>query len=280
MSLRIVTDSTCDLPASVIEQYKIKVAPLYINIGKESYRDGVDISRTEFYTNLADYHRHPTTGTPGIDLFKNLYGEAAAEGAEQVLSIHISESLSATMNVAKTAALDFSEIPVTVLDSRQLSLGGGFVVERAAQMAAAGNSLDDILAALDDQIKRTHVFAALDTLEFLKRSGRMNRFVTGIGSLLQLKPILTMYDGKPGSEQRRTRTRALAQVRQMMQQLQPFERTALVHTNAAEEAEELRQSVTELLPAGEMYSEDITPVIGAHIGPGAVGFAVVRQSLD
>lgn len=280
MKLRIVTDSTCDLPAIVIEQYQIKVAPLYINIGDESYRDGVDISRAEFYTSLPDYPSHPTTGTPGMDVFKGLYSQAAAEGADQVLSIHISESLSGTVNVAKTAALDFSAIPVTVLDARQLSLGVGFVVERAAQMAAAGNSLEDILVALDDQIRRTHVFAALDTLEFLRRSGRMNRFVTGIGSLLQLKPILTMYDGKPGSEQRRTRARSLERVRELMHKLQPFEKAGLVHTHEQEEAEELRQSVMETLPDGDMYSEDITPVIGAHIGPGAVGFAVVRKSSD
>lgn len=280
MNLRIVTDSTCDLPASVIDQYQIKVAPLYINIGEESYRDGVDISRAEFYTSLADYPSHPTTGTPGMETFKQLYKEAAAEGADQVLSIHISESLSGTVNVAKTAALDFSRIPVTVLDARQLSLGVGFVVERAAQMAAAGISLEEILAALEDQITRTHVFAALDTLEFLRRSGRMNRFVTGIGSLLQLKPILTMYDGKPGSEQRRTRARALEHVRELMRRLQPFEKAALVHTHEPEEAEELRQSLAEILPGGEMYSEDITPVIGAHIGPGAVGFAVVRKSSE
>ncbi len=277
MPIRIVTDSTCDLPASVIERYRIKVAPLYINIGEKSYRDGVDISRSQFYTQLADFPQHPTTGTPGLALFKQLYGQAAEEGAEQVLSIHISESLSGTVDVARAAAREFSQIPVTVMDSRQLSLGVGFLVEKAAQMAEAGSTMAEILAALEDQTRRSHVFAALDTLEFLQRSGRMNRFVTGIGSLLQLRPILTMHDGKPGSEQRRTRARALARVHELLHQLGPFEQAALVHTHAAEEAEQLRQSAAELLPAREMYSEDITPVIGAHIGPGAVGFAVVRQ---
>ena len=234
MVVRIVTDSTCDLPVVVIEKFGIKVAPLYINIGRESYLDGVDISRRQFYTNLASYPHHPTTGTPGIERFKQLYRDLADEGAEQVLSIHISESLSATVNVARSAAREFNDIPVAVLDARQLSLGVGFVVEAAARMAEAGEKLQEILKALEDQIKRTHVFAALDTLEFLRRSGRMNRFVTGIGSLLQLKPILTMYDGKPGSEQRRTRARALARVAEKLVELQPLERAALVHTNAAD----------------------------------------------
>ncbi len=193
------------------------------------------------------------------------------------VSIHISESLSATVNVARSAAREFTDIPVTVLDARQLSLGVGFVVETAAHLAAVGEKLQEILEGLEDQIKRTHVFAALNTLEFLRRSGRMNRFVTGIGSLLQLKPILTMYNGKPGSEQRRTRARALARVVEKLVELQPLERAALVHTNAADEAQALGRSVAHLLPPGEMYSEDITPVIGAHIGPGAVGFAVIRK---
>jgi DegV family protein with EDD domain len=275
--IRIVTDSTCDLPRKVIQDLGIKVAPLYINIGRKSYLDGVDISREQFYTNLANYPHHPTTGTPGTERFKEVYREMAAEGADHVLSIHISESLSATVNIARTTAREFTEIPVTVLDSQQLSLGVGFTIETAAEMAKAGETLGEILKALEHQIKRTHVFAALDTLEFLRRSGRMNPFVTGIGSLLQLKPILTMYAGKPGSEQRRTRARALACMAEMLEELQPLERAALVHTNAAEEAQALRSSIAHLLPPGEMYCENITPVIGAHIGPGAVGFALIKK---
>ena len=189
MSLRIVTDSTCDLPPDVIDELDISVVPLFINIGDKGFLDGIEISRTEFYSKLAGYLSHPTTGTPGIDTFINTFDRLTADGADQILSIHISESLSATVNVAQTAAKDFQKIPVTVLDSGQLSIGTGFQVELAAKMAKMGRSLEEIIQALKDLRSRTFVTAGLDTLEFLRRSGRMNRFMTGIGSLLQLKPI-------------------------------------------------------------------------------------------
>jgi DegV family protein with EDD domain len=164
-----------------------------------------------------------------------------------------------------------------VFDSRQLSLGTGFLVETAAKMAAAGSSVDEILRVLNDQVQRTRVFAALDTLEFLKRSGRMNKYLAGLAALLQIKPILTMYDGNPGSERVRTRERALTRVVEMLTAASPLERVAIVHTHASSEMlAELHAMSAHLLPEGRILTEDITPVIGAHIGPGAMGFAVVQ----
>jgi DegV family protein with EDD domain len=167
---------------------------------------------------------------------------------------------------------------VTVFDSRQLSLGTGFLVQTAAKAAAEGRSMDEILALLDEQISRTHVFAALDTLEYLRRSGRMSWAVAGLGSLLQVKPLLKMYDGDPTSERVRTTNGATERLIELLSELAPFERVALIHTHATDRAEALRERVLQLLPAGDIPSVDITPVIGAHIGPGAVGFACVRES--
>jgi DegV family protein with EDD domain len=278
MSIRIVTDSTCDLPPEIINQYGIQVVPLYINIGNRGSLDGVEISRTDFYHQLPSYPVHPTTAVPSTQKFREVYDSMAAEGASSVLSIHISSALSAVVNVARLAAQEVTSLPVTVFDARQLSLGTGFLVETAAKMASAGYSLEDILAALKDQISRSHVFAALDTLEYLKRSGRMNRFVANIGALLQLKPILTMYDGLPGNEKVRTRHGATRRVIEMLRKVGKVERLAFLHTNAPERVAELRALAAAYLPAGEILVADITPVIGAHIGPGAYGFAVVRSS--
>ena len=277
MTIKIVTDSTCDLPQSVIQALDISVVPLFINIGDEGYLDGVEISRKEFYTNLPNYAVHPTTGTPGRDAFIQTYKSLASQGATQILSIHISESLSATVNVAQTAAREFDQIPVTVRDSGQLSLGTGFQVELAAQMANAGKTMPEILAALDDIASRTYVTAVLDTLDYLRRSGRMNAFMTGLGSLLQLKPILTMENGQPGSERVRTAQKAEARLMEMLAERQPIERFALLHTNAAEKAKAFRLRIADKIPDSEVYSMDITPVIGAHIGPGAVGFAIISK---
>jgi DegV family protein with EDD domain len=275
MTIRIVADSTCDLPQSVIDELGITIVPLFINIGDKGYLDGVEITRQEFYTNLPDYADHPTTGTPGVDAFTQVYEGLAADGATQILSIHISESLSAISNIAESAAKEFNLIPVAVRDSTQLSMGTGFQVETAAHMAKEGKTLEQILSVLDDMSARTYVAAALDTLEFLRRSGRMNPFFTGIGSLLQLKPILTMKDGLPGSERVRTADKAAERLMEMLEQRQPVEQFALLHTNAPDQAEAFHARIAHLIPSGEVYSMDITPVIGAHIGPGAVGYAIV-----
>lgn len=278
MTVRIVTDSTCDLPPETVAQYDIRVVPLFINVGKEGYLDGIDITREEFYQRLPSFPEHPTTAVPSPQKYRAVYDALAEEGASEVLSIHISISLSAVLNVARVAAQETTSVPVTVFDSRQLSLGSGFLVEKAAKMAAAGCSVAEILPVLEDQIKRSHVFAALDTLEFLKRSGRMNRFVTSFGTLLQVKPILTMYDGKPGTERVRTRERATKRLLEMLEAVSPLERVAIVHTHAHPRVLELRAQAAAFLPAEDLLIADITPVIGAHIGPGAYGFAAVSAS--
>jgi len=277
MTIKIVTDSTCDLPADVIRDLDITVIPLYINIGDQGYLDGVDISRKDFYTNLPNYDTHPTTATPSIDTFKEIFTKLADGGADEILSIHISESLSATVNVARKAAEQFTRVPVTVRDSQQLSMGTGFQVELAANMAKEGRTMREIQTALDDITPRTFVTAGLDTLEFLKRSGRMNVFLAGIGSLLQLKPILTMVRGQPGSEKVRTSKKAFQRLVDMLKKNLPIERFALVHTNAAEKAQEFKQVIMEHLPKGKVFSMDITPVLGVHLGPGAVGFAMISE---
>jgi DegV family protein with EDD domain len=275
MKVRIVTDSTCDLPESEVRQFGISVVPLYINIGPRGYLDGIELSRREFYTGLPEYSPHPQTGTPGPDAIHKVYRQLASEGASQILSIHISINLSATVDVARVAAGMDPKIPVTVFDSRQLSLGTGFLVQVAAQAAAAGATMAEILTMLNEMIPRTYVAAALDTLEYLRRSGRMNAFMAGIGSLLQLKPILKMYNGEPSSERVRTREAALRRLMQLLEEHAPLERVGLLHSDAVDEAEAFKQSILPLLPAEETPLAEITPVIGAHIGPGVVGFACV-----
>lgn len=277
MTIRIVTDSTCDLPESVIQALGVTVIPLYINIGDQGYLDGLEISRADFYANLPTYPVHPTTGTPGPDSFKNVFDELVEEGVTEIISIHISEKLSATINVARSAALEYQKVPVTVIDSGQLSIGTGFQVELAARLALEGRAKDEILNAVSDLRSRTFVTAGLNTLEFLRRSGRMNRFMTGIGSLLHIKPILTMFDGQPGSDRVRTSIRAEKRLVKLLEERIPIERFALVHTHAHTKAEEFKDRIRNYLPTGEIFSMDITPVIGAHLGPGAVGYAIISK---
>jgi DegV family protein with EDD domain len=276
MSVRIVTDSTCDLPAETIARCGIHVVPLYINVGKQGYLDGIDITREAFYQRLPTFPEHPTTAVPSTERFRAAYQSLAEEGASEILSIHLSSALSGIVDTAVVAARETAWVPVTVFDSLQLSLGTGFLVETAAKMAAAGAALAEIVEALRDQARRSHVFAVLDTLEFLKRSGRMNKYLAGFATLLQIKPIMIMRMGKPATERVRTRERALRRLVEMLAAVGPLARVAIVHTHAApEKIAELRALAAGLLPDGPILTADITPVIGAHIGPGALGFAVV-----
>jgi DegV family protein with EDD domain len=276
MAIKIVTDSTCDLPEEIVADLDITVVPLYINVGQDSFLDDIDMSRQEFYERLPDFEHHPQTASPGPEMFREIYEGLAEDGAEGILSIHISISLSGTLNTAKLAAEATDVVPVTVFDSRQLSIGTGFLVEAAAKMAAAGHSVAEIIESLKEKTRRTYLFAALDTLEFLRRSGRMSWAVSKIGGLLKIKPLLTMNDGDPGIEQVRTSKRAIQRLIDKLTDLHPLEELALVHTNAPEKIEELRQRARHLFPEGrDPITVDATPVIGAHIGPGAVGFACV-----
>lgn len=278
MAVRIVTDSTCDLPVELVKKHNIIVLPLYIHIGQQSYQDGVDMSRQEFYRGLPTFKEHPTTAAPSPEFFKSAYQQLSDQGATEILSIHISESLSAVVNVARMAAEEFRPISVTVFDSQQLSLGAGYIVLEAARAAQAGKSVAEIIPILEDLTRRTYVFAALDTLEFLRRSGRMHFALATIGSLLRLKPLLKMNRGDPTSERIRTREKAIRRLIQLVESVGPLERIDLVHTYASEQAQVLFERARHLFP--EEYiplSVDVTPVLGAHIGPKVIGFACIAK---
>ena len=277
MTIRIVTDSTCDLPHETLQKNRITVIPLFIHAGSQELRDGIDISRREFYERLPGFKPAPTTAAPGPHVFRQAYEQLAAEGATEVLSIHISSKLSALVDIARQAAKETTAIPVTPFDSRQLSLGTGFEVLTAAQAAAQGESMSGILALLEKQIARTHVFAALDTLEFLRRSGRMSRAVSALGGLLRIKPFLKMYDGNPTAERVRTRRGAMNRLVELLKEYSPYEKVAVLHSNAADRARALLQEVRDILPAGEVWMEEINPVLGVHIGPGVIGFACISK---
>jgi DegV family protein with EDD domain len=277
MNIRIVTDSACDLPAPIVEKHGITIIPLYINQGDNSYLDGVDLTREEFYRRLPAFHPAPTTATPSTEVFTQAWNKLADAGAQAILSIHLSEKLSATVNAARVAAEQFTRIPVTVLDSSQLSLGMGFIVEKAAELAALGHKMEDILASLASMMKRTYVFASLKTLEYLRRSGRMNFALARFGEILQIKPLLHMHQGIATALRVRTQSKATNRLMEWLAEYAPYERLAIVHAGVQKEAEEMLQRVKSYLPDGDIPIVQITPVLGTHLGVGALGFACVSK---
>lgn len=280
MSIKVVTDSTCDLPESIVTAYDITVIPCYINLGGKSYLDGLELSRQDFYTRLPGCETPPTTSAPGVGTFVQTYETLAAAGTSAVISIHVSANLSNIVNVAELASQATDAVPVTVIDSGQLTLGTGLLVLAAAQAAAGGGSVADILTLVRAKASQTFSFAALDTLEYLRRSGRVSRIQFGLGTWLQIKPLLKMHDGDLTLERVRTRKKALERLVSMVNDLGPLEQLAVVHTHAPRRAEALRHQAQHLFPREEApLSAEVTPAIGAHVGPGAVGLVAMRKDV-
>jgi len=280
MTLKIVTDSACDVPPDLAEALDITIIPVYVNIGEEGYREGVDISREEFYKNLSSYPVYPTTAAPAIGTFTQVYEQLAAEGATEILSIHLAHSISATCNSARLGAEAAEGVAVTVFDSHQITVGAGLLVIIAAEAAAKGKSLDDIVALLNKRVPQSRVFGMLDNLEALRRSGRVNWAQFGLGTLLRIKPVMMIQaDDISVVAKIRTRKRAIKQTIQMVSEFSPFERLAIIHVDAPELAEELRRQALDLFQTEHPpFTMEVTPAIGVHLGVGAVGFACIATN--
>lgn len=278
MTVRIVTDSTCDLPQEIIDQYKISVVPCYVNIGEKSYRDGIDISRRDFYSSMAPNAQRLKTSAPGPDMFLEVYEKLAREGVSHVISMHIHHGLSNLANSAQIAAQTIHSLEVKVVEMGQLALGLGFMVLKAAYGALEGFSTEKILDLIKDWEERTFVYAALDTVDYLRESGRVPGIVVKIAGLLHIKPIIQLHNGEIRLiGQVRTPTQAKIRLIELMRKLQPIEQVAILHTNAEIKADQLMAELKNELQANlEIWISEVTPVLGVHVGPGGVGLACVR----
>ncbi|RME06878.1 MAG: DegV family protein, partial [Anaerolineae bacterium] len=228
MSIAIVTDSTADLPADLCERYNIEVIPALVVMDGESYRDGIDISRREFYQRLSRLRGPATTATPSPGVFQEVYERLLSQGAQRVLSIHIARPLSGMVDTASMAAREFGQ-RVQIWDSRSLSMGLGFQVLAAAESAQAGMSLGGIQEKLHDLIGRIRVIAMLDTLEHVRRSGRVSWITARLGSLLRVKLFVEVTDGAVlNLGQARTRAKGIAHLKSLLRGLMPVERLAIL----------------------------------------------------
>jgi DegV family protein with EDD domain len=279
--IRIVTDSACDPPPTLAEQLGITVVPVYVNIGQESYLDGAELTRDEFYQNLSHYDPYPTTAAPSSGSFTAVYQQLADEGATDIISIHLASSLSATCQAAHLGAEAVKGANVHIFDSQQITLGGGLLAVTAAELAAAGHSVADILTRLEQLRPHTRVFGMLDTLDSLRRSGRVSWAQFGLGTLLQIKPIMVVHQGEVAVAARvRTRSRSQQTMLAMLEELAPFARLAVIHAAAPAAAAELQAKAQHLFPGrSQIPITAITPAIGAHLGLGAVGFACIKQAV-
>ena len=276
-AIRIATDSVCDLPADLIGRLGIAVIPTYVNLAGESIADdGKALDRARFYRQLPEMPQQPTTAAPSPGDAAAFYKSIFDEGAEQIISIHVPRQLSGVLNAMRLGA-EAAGGSVELVDSMQLTMGMGFQALAAAEMAAEGASLADILNAIDRVREHTEVYAAIDTLEYLKRSGRVNALVAGLGSLLKVKPIIRVHGGQILSEGRqRTWSRAEAALRELTRNQAPLDRLAALHVANREGAARFLDSISDIAPAESLIVE-ATPTIGTHVGPGAIGVATLKQ---
>ncbi|MDD2922489.1 MAG: DegV family protein [Anaerolineales bacterium] len=278
MKIGVVTDSTSDIPAYLVEQHEISVIPTILVIEGKEYTDGTGISREEFYTRLPSMQTPPTTAAPSIGDFAKVYERLLSQGCDHIVSIHAAAQLTTTVNVARQAAQEFPN-KVACIDSGSLSLGLGFQVIAAAECADLG--LKDVLDAIESTRKRLQVTAALDTMEYLKRSGRVPKVIAALGGILSIKPMIELIDGevKPIGAVRVT-NQADDRVFDFLLKQGELERLAVLHTNAAPRAKKLLDAVMERAHKSmprDILMINVTAVIGTHLGPNGVGFAAIRK---
>lgn len=278
MKLGIVTDSTSDLPNYLIEQYEIEVIPTILILDGREYADGHGISRDDFYKRLPSLQIPPTTAAPSIGEFSSRYESLLTRGCDRILSIHAAGQLTAIVNSARQAAQDFPN-RITVIDSGSLSLGLGFQVIAAAE--AAENGLQPALDAVESARRRIHVSAALDTMENLRRSGRVPAVITFFGSMLNIKPLIELTEGEVKAVAAvRTTSQANERMLNFLLEGGGLERLAILHTGAESRAKEflnaVMQKASQSMPR-DILMVNVTPVIGTHVGPNGLGFAAVKK---
>lgn len=278
MTVRIVTDSTCDLPRDIVDRLGITVVPLTVFFGEEAFLDGVEIDAPTVYERMKAGKVVPRTSQPSVELFQDAYERVGADGSE-IVSIHLSSKLSGTLNAASVAREVVKDhVHVDLIDSYQVSLGLGLVVMEAATAAQAGKSLDEVVAAARRAMDRTSVHVVVDTLEYLQKGGRIGRARSLVGSILSIKPILRVEDGEVAPFERvRTRNKAIERLFQIATS-RPRSRTLFVATGGDYAAAEgLIERLRPLLPHTELILADLGPVVGVYTGPGALGIAALER---
>lgn len=274
--MRVVTDSTSDIPRETAEELRIDVVPLTVAFGSEQYRDGIDLSADEFYARLAQSKVLPTTSQPPPALFRYAYEHLASRG--DVVSVHLSHKFSGTVNTARAAAAEVAPARISVVDSGSASMGMGLCVLAAARAAAEGKSREECVAAAESTARRVHVAVAFETLDFLRRGGRIGRAQAFVGGLLRLKPILTVRDGEAHPLTRvRSRGKALDELIALATRFERVSDIAILHTTTPDDAGQLAERARDARPDARLMTGRFGPVLGVHGGPGMIGIAVVEQ---
>lgn len=281
MTVRIVTDSVADIPPEVAGELGIAVVPLLVRFGDKVYRDGIDLTADEFYRKLATSDILPVTSVPPPADFAETY-DRLAEDADEILVVTVTSRLSGTYNVAvQSVGLMKRQCRVEVVDSRQATMAQGFLAIVAARAARGGASLDEVAQLVRRNIPRVEFRAAFDTLEYLRRGGRIGRAQALLGSVLGIKPIIKLKNGvvEPAAKAR-SKAKAIEYLSRFAGSFSHIEEMAVEDTCAPDEAEVLLGRIDPIFPRERIYRSGMTPVIGTHTGPGLLLVAVMGDKID
>jgi DegV family protein with EDD domain len=280
--IALVTDSTAYLPPEVLERLDVPVIPLNVIWGDQVLKDGVDILPNAFYERLSTDEVMPTTSQPSAGEFVDFFQQVAEEKrVDSIVGFFISSELSGTVASAEAAKGLLPDLQIEVVDSRSTSMGLGFQVMEAAEVAQSGGSMSEILEAARRLRYRSQLLFVVNTLEFLHRGGRIGGARRLLGTALKIKPLLELEEGKIESlDQVRTKKKALARMFEVGQERRgsdPVARAALLHANAAEECLALQEELQSCLEPREIFVTGVSPVVGTHTGPGTLGMAFYTQ---
>ncbi|MBN1315374.1 MAG: DegV family protein [Anaerolineales bacterium] len=281
--IAVVTDSTAYLPPALIAENAIKVVPLYLMLGGQTWLDGVEIDPPAFYKLLESSHDFPTTSQPNVATFQEVFTELAQTSAG-IVAILISDELSGTIDSAVSAAASLPDIPIEIIDSRTTSMTLGFSALAAARAAAGGGNIEQVVQAARSVIENSHLYFVVDTLEYLHRGGRIGGAAKLLGSALNLKPILQVRDGMVKAVTKvRTRKKAISRLHELLEghfSENDKLHLAVINVAARDEANILMEELKSLYHPVEIFVTEVSPVIGAHVGPGTVGVAIYVEKDD
>jgi DegV family protein with EDD domain len=280
--IAILTDTDASLPAAVAARHDIRQVPIVVQFGKESLMSGTEIDDAQLFARVDREGMLPTTSAPSPGQFLTAYQQAFDDGAESIVCFCVSSEVSATYGAACTAAATVSDREITVIDTRSLSMGQGYMALLAAEARDAGAGKDEIVARALAIRDRTYLYAALATLKYLAMSGRVGGLAAGVANLLNIKPILTIQDGKLDLlEKVRSQRRAWARAIELAGQSlngRPIERLAILHVAVPNDAQRFQQQVVQALPYdGEVIFAELGPGLSVHAGSGVVGLVAVAQ---
>ena len=276
MAIKIVTDSVADLPGGLVEELDITVVPCNVVLGDVNYKDSVDLGPDELYRRMAAGPGLPTTSQPSMAEFQSVYQELTANG-DSIVSIHPSAKVSGTFNSAQQARNSLGHADIHVIDSGMASIAEGLTVLTAAQLARDSGSAEEVAAQVEAGLSKTHAFFLLDTLEYLQKGGRIGKAQAFLGGVLSVKPILGMKDGEVHPVERpRSRQRGLRRLRELAAQMAPVRQLAVIYSTELQEAEDLKQGFSDLLPDDQIITARFGSALGVYVGPHAVGVALTQ----